>query len=75
MIESHVEQIAKTAAMVDPMDLPALISLGELFDELCEMLDISEMEQLFDRAKESAGLLESIVMHEVEDLDATFAEG
>jgi len=74
MIESHVEQIAKSAALLDPMDLPALISLGELFDELSEMIDMSEMEALFDRAKESAGLLESIVMHEIEDLDAAFAE-
>jgi two-component system chemotaxis sensor kinase CheA len=74
MIESHVEQIAKTAAIMDPFDLPALISLGQLFDELCEMLDISEMGHLYERAKDSAGLLESIVMHEIEDLDATFAE-
>ncbi len=74
MIESHIEQIAKSAAMVDPLDLPALVSLGQLFDELCEMIDTTEMEALFDRAKASIELLEGIVMHEIEDLDATFAE-
>lgn len=74
MIESHIQQLAKQAAMVDPLDLPGLVSLGELFEELCEMLDAPEYTPLSDRARESVDLLESIVMHEVVDLDQTFAE-
>ncbi|GAB5495199.1 MAG: hypothetical protein Phyf2KO_02790 [Phycisphaerales bacterium] len=74
MIESQIQQIAKQAAMVDPLDLPGLVSLGQLFEELCEMLDAPEYTPLSDKARESIDLLESIVMHEVMDLDETFAE-
>lgn len=74
MIESHIQQIAKQAAMVDPLDLPGLLTLGELFEELCEMLEAPEMTPLSDKARESIDLLESIVMHEVVDLDETFAQ-
>ncbi|MCA9272159.1 MAG: chemotaxis protein CheA [Phycisphaerales bacterium] len=74
MIETQVQKLAKAAAMVDPMDLPALVALGELFNELCSMLDDPGFEPLSDRAKGSADLLERIVMHEVDDLDTSFAE-
>lgn len=74
MIETHIQQIAKQAAMVDPLDLPGLLTLGQLFEELCEMLESPEMSPLSDRARESVDLLESIVMHEVVDLDETFAQ-
>lgn len=74
MIESHVQKLAKAAAMVDPMDLPAIVSLGELFSELCAMLGEPELAPLSERARHSADLLERIVMHEIQDLDATFAE-
>lgn len=74
MIESHVQKLAKAAAMVDPMDLPALVSLGELFSELSAMLGEPELAPLSERARHSADLLERIVMHEIQDLDATFAE-
>lgn len=74
MIETHIQQLAKQAALVDPLDLPGLVSLGELFEELCEMLDAPEYTPLSDKARESVDLLESIVMHDVVDLDETFAE-
>lgn len=74
MIEPLVQKIAKSAAMVDPLDLPALVMLGELFEELCENLEEPGLTPLNERARRSADLLESIVMHEVVDLDETFAE-
>lgn len=74
MIETHIQQLAKQAALVDPLDLPGLVSLGELFEELCGMLDAPEYTPLSDKARESVDLLESIVMHDVVDLDQTFAE-
>lgn len=74
MIEIQVQKLAKAAAMVDPMDLPGLVELGEMFNELCAMLDDPEFGKLSERAKESADLLERIVMHEIDDLETTFAE-
>lgn len=74
MIETHVQKLAKAAAMTDPMDLPGLLALGELFSELCTMLDDPGFEPLSERAKGSVDLLERIVMHEEMDLDQTFAE-
>ncbi len=74
MIDTQVQKLAKAAAMVDPMDLPGLIALGEMFTELCAMLEDQGLEPLSERAKESSELLEKIVMHEISDLEATFAE-
>ena len=74
MIETQVQKLAKAAAMVDPLDLPALVQLGELFDELCSMLDDPGFESLSEQARGSVDLLERIVMHEVDDLDSSFAQ-
>lgn len=74
MIDTQVQKLAKAAAMVDPMDLPGLVALGEMFTELCAMLDDPSFEPLSERARESSELLEKIVMHEITDLETTFAE-
>jgi len=74
MIDTQVQKLAKAAAMVDPMDLPGLVALGEMFTELCAMLDDPSLTPLSERARESSELLEKIVMHEITDLETTFAE-
>ncbi len=55
--------------MVEPLDLPGLVALGEMFTDLIAMLDGPSLEPLAVRAE----LLEEIVMHEITDLESTFA--
>lgn len=73
MIDTHVQKLAKAAAMTDPMDLPAVVALGDLFTELCSMLQDPDLSTLSVKARESAELLERIVMHDITDLESAFA--
>ena len=72
-IGKHIEELAKDAALVDPGDLQGLVSLQDKLEQLASDVVGLEAGDLEARSRESAGLIEQIILRETEDVDSALS--
>jgi two-component system chemotaxis sensor kinase CheA len=73
-LESQIEQLAKSATLVDGQDPVGLVSLQELFQSLAHDATAPELEPVADQAMFCSELLGQLVMREIEDVDEAFKQ-
>lgn len=73
-ITSHIEDLAKAAALTDPQDLQGLVALQEKFEQLGKSTDSSSPAQIAELAISATKVIEQIVLREVDDAHAAFTQ-